>query len=77
MESKKTNEIILYQPDDTLALDVRVEDESVWLTQAQMAELFQTTRNNITLHTRNILKEGELVENSVSKNSLQCCLVAG
>ena len=70
MESKKTNEIILYQPDDTLALDVRVEDESVWLTQAQMSELFQTTRNNITLHTRNIFKEGELVENSVSKESL-------
>ena len=70
MESNQTNEIILYQPDDTLALDVRVEDESVWLTQAQMAELFQTTRNNITLHTRNIFKEGELSENSVCKESL-------
>lgn len=64
------NEIILYQPDDTLALDVRVEDESVWLTQAQMSELFQTTRNNITPHTRNIFKEGELDENSVCKESL-------
>ena len=70
MESNQANEIILYQPDDTLALDVRVEDESVWLTQAQMAELFQTTRNNVTLHTRNIFKEGELDENSVSKESL-------
>ena len=70
MEKNQTNEIILYQPDDTLTLDVRVEDESVWLTQAQMAELFQTTRNNITLHTRNIFKEGELVEQSVSKESL-------
>ncbi|MDE6682749.1 MAG: virulence RhuM family protein, partial [Muribaculaceae bacterium] len=70
MEKNSTNEIILYQPDDTLTLDVRVEDESVWLTQAQMAELFQTTRNNITLHTRNIFKEGELVEQSVSKESL-------
>ncbi|MDE6577024.1 MAG: DNA-binding protein, partial [Muribaculaceae bacterium] len=70
MESNQANEIILYQPDDTLTLDVRVEDESVWLTQAQMAELFQTTRNNITLHTRNIFKEGELEENSVSKESL-------
>ena len=64
------NELILYQPDDTLSLDVRVEDESVWLTQAQMAELFQTSRNNITLHTRNIFKEGELSEISVSKESL-------
>ena len=70
MEKNQANEIILYQPDDTLALDVRVEDESVWLTQAQMAELFQTSRNNITLHTRNIFKEGELIENSVSKDSL-------
>ena len=49
---------------------LRVEDESVWMTQAQMAELFQTSRNNITLHTRNIFKEGELIENSVSKDSL-------
>ncbi|MDE6090760.1 MAG: virulence RhuM family protein [Duncaniella sp.] len=70
MDKNQANEIILYQPDDTLSLDVRVEDESVWLTQAQMAELFQTTRNNITLHTRNIFKDGELVENSVSKESL-------
>ena len=70
METNRVNEIILYQSDDTLALDVRVEDDTVWLTQAQMAELFQTTRNNITLHTRNIFKEGELVENSVCKESL-------
>ena len=64
------NEIILYQPDSTLSLDVRVENETVWLTQAQMTELFQTTRNNITLHIRNIFKEGELEESSVSKDSL-------
>ncbi len=61
------NEIILYQPDSTLSLDVRVENETVWLTQAQMTELFQTTRNNITLHIRN---EGELEESSVCKESL-------
>lgn len=67
---KEANEIILYQPDETLKLDVRVEDETVWLTQAQMTELFQTTRNNITLHIRNIFKEGELCENSVCKESL-------
>ena len=58
-------EIILYQPDETVKLEVRMEDETVWLTQAQMAELFQTTRNNITLHIRNTFKENELVENSV------------
>lgn len=64
------NEIILYQPNSTLSLDVRVEDETVWLTQQQMSELFQTTRNNITLHIRNIFKEGELEESSVCKESL-------
>lgn len=64
-QSDRENEIILYQPDPTLSLDVRVENETVWLTQAQMTELFQTTRNNITLHIRNIFKEGELEESSV------------
>ena len=70
MEENKENEIIIYQPDSTLSLDVRVENETVWLTQAQMTELFQTTRNNITLHIRNIFKEGELQESSVCKESL-------
>lgn len=69
-QSDAENEIILYQPDSTLSLDVRVENETVWLTQAQMTELFQTTRNNITLHIRNIFKEGELEESSVCKESL-------
>lgn len=53
-----------------MSLDVRVEDDTVWLTQAQMSELFMTTRNNVTLHTRNIFKEGELDEQSVCKESL-------
>ena len=65
------NEIILYQPDSTLSLDVRVENETVWLTQAQMTELFQTTRNNITLHIRNIFKEGELDEKVVCRKFRQ------
>ena len=69
-QSDKENEIILYQPDSTLSLDVRVENETVWLTQAQTTELFQTTRNKITLHIRNIFKEGELEESSVCKESL-------
>ena len=70
LQPDSENEIILYQPDSTLSLDVRVENETVWLTQAQMTELFQTTRNNITLHIRNIFKEGELEESSVCKESL-------
>ena len=68
--AEQYGEIVLYQPDETLRLEVRLEQETVWLTQAQMAELFLTTRNNITLHIRNIFKEGELQEISVSKESL-------
>ena len=65
-----TGEIVMYQPDETIRLEVRVEDETVWLTQTQMAELFLTTRNNVTLHINNIFREGELVESSVRKESL-------
>jgi len=65
------DEIIIYQPDEqSVRLEVRIEEDTVWLTQAQMAELFQTTRNNITLHISNIFKENELDENSVGKESL-------
>ena len=64
-------EIIVYQPDDqSTLLEVSIEDETVWLTQMQMAELFQTTRNNVTLHIGNIFKERELVQISVCKDSL-------
>ena len=64
------NEIIVYKPDETLALDVRVENESVWLTQAQMAEVFQATKQNISLHIRKIYKEGELREETTVKEYL-------
>ncbi len=64
------NEIILYQPDSTIKLEVRLENETVWLTQAQMTELFQTSKQNISLHINNIFKEGELFADSVVKESL-------
>jgi len=65
------SEIIIYQPDDTSwQIEVRFEDETVWLTQAQMAELFQTSRANITLHISNIFKENELTRVSVCKDYL-------
>lgn len=70
METSEINEIILYQPDNTLKLDVRVEDETVWLTQAQMSELFQATKQNISLHIANIYKEGELESASTVKEYL-------
>ena len=67
---EERGEIIMYQPDSEVKLEVRLEDETVWLTQAQMAMLFQTTRNNITLHISNIFKEKELDRLSVCKYSL-------
>ena len=68
--SGERGEIVLYQPNENVRLEVRLQDETVWLTQQQMAELFSTTRNNITLHIGNIFKEGELDEISVRKESL-------
>ena len=69
IESNK-GEIIMYQPDETIRLEVRVENETVWLSQAQMAELFLTTKQNVSLHVNNIFKEDELKEDSVVKESL-------
>ncbi|MDE6301927.1 MAG: virulence RhuM family protein [Muribaculaceae bacterium] len=68
--SSQDNEIILYQPDSTVKLEVRLENETVWLTQQQMRELFQTSKQNISLHVTNIFKEGELDSDSVVKESL-------
>ena len=59
-------EIVLYQPDESIRLEVRIEDETVWLTQQQIADLFGTKRPAITKHLNNIFKCGELDENSVS-----------
>lgn len=63
---------VLYQlPDGRSRLSVRLEGKTVWLTQAQMAELFQTTRANITIHIGNVLEEGELPGEAVCKEYLQ------
>lgn len=65
------NEIIIYQTQDgQTKIDVRLENETVWLTQNQMAELFQTTKQNVSLHIKNIFEEGELSENSTVKDYL-------
>ena len=63
-------EIVLYQPDETISLEVRVENETVWLTQQQMAELFNATKQNISLHIKNIYDEGELEEQATVKDYL-------
>ena len=60
----------MYQPDETIRLEVRVENETVWLTQQQMAELFEATKQNVSLHINNIFKEDELDRLSVVKDSL-------
>ena len=71
MLSKLDRNIIFYTTDDgQVRIEVRLEDENVWLTQKAMAELFDTTRNNVTMHIKNIFDEGELEEISVSKESL-------
>ena len=60
------NEIILYQPDDKVTLEVRLDNDTVWLTQAQMAELFGTQRQAITKHLKNIFDSNELDRLSTS-----------
>lgn len=59
-------EIVIYQTDDgDTKIDVRFVDETVWLTQAQLCELYQTSKSNVSEHIKNIFEEGELEENSV------------
>jgi hypothetical protein len=65
------NEIILYQADDKAErIEVRLEDETVWLTQVQMATLFGHTKQNVSLHITNCFKEGELEKSATVKESL-------
>ncbi|GHU13444.1 hypothetical protein FACS1894161_3420 [Spirochaetia bacterium] len=64
------NEIILYQPNKAVKLEVRLENETVWLTQAPIVDLFGTSRPNITMHFKNIFDEHKLQENSVCKDFL-------
>ena len=68
--NQNNGEIILYQPDKSIRLEVRIQGETVWLTQAQMSLLFQNTKQNISLHINNIFREGELDKVSVVKDFL-------
>jgi len=72
MSDEPKSQLLFYQaPDGRTRLEVRMEGETVWLTQAQIAELFQRERSVITKHIRNIFEEGELVETSVCANYAQ------
>ena len=65
------NEIILYRPDELAEhIEVRLEDETVWLSQQQMATLFDQTKQNVSLHINNCFKEGELEKKTTVKESL-------
>ena len=67
MENQNKGEIVIYQTNDGLTkIDVKFEDETVWLTQEQMAELFQRDKSVITRHIQNVYKEGELLRESTS-----------
>jgi hypothetical protein len=68
---KSGGELLLYQTEDgQVKLDVRLQDETVWLTQPLMAELFQTTQQNISQHILNIFEEGELTQEATHKKFL-------
>ena len=68
MDENKS-EIIIYQSEDGLThIDVRIEDDTVWLTQAQLVELYQTSKANISEHIKHIFEDGELDEDSVVRN---------
>ena len=72
---QNSNQIILYRPNDTISLEVRLENETVWLSQAQMAELFQKDQSVIARHIKNIFIEKEFIGdkiNNTSKKYVMC-----
>ncbi len=71
MSPEPTGEIILYQQDDRPMIEVRLDGDTVWLSQQQLADLFQTSRTNVVEHIRNIYEEGELLEAATCRNFRQ------
>ncbi len=67
---KNQSELLIYQtPDGVTKIETRLQDETVWLTQAQLCELFQKSKSSISEHFKHIFEEGELDERSVVRNS--------
>ena len=64
LSQKEQNQIILYRPNDTISLEVRLENDTVWLTQAQIVVLFNSTKSNISEHIKHIYADGELEKDS-------------
>lgn len=72
MKGRAFGEIVLYQRSDgAQAVEVHLDGDTVWLTQPQIADLFQTSRENINMHLRNVFVEGELDPTATSKDFLQ------
>ncbi len=70
-EPSRQSQILIYETDDkTTRLEVRLQDDTVWLTQNQLADLLQTSKQNVSLHIKNVFTEKELTEASVVKDSL-------
>ena len=65
VSAKEQNQIILYRPNNTISLEVRLENDTVWLTQEMMSDLFQRNKSTISRHIKNIFQEKELLEESV------------
>jgi hypothetical protein len=59
------NEIVLYQPDAAVRLEVMLGDDTVWLTQAQMVELFESSKANVSEHIKHVFEDGELIKEVV------------
>ena len=71
IDTKHRGEIVIYRTEDGKAtFEVKLEEQTVWLTQAQMAKLFQTTKQNVSLHIQNLFGENELEQKSTVKESL-------
>ncbi len=69
---EENDKILIYTGSDGLTkVDVRLEDDTLWLTQAQMCELYQTSRSNVVEHIKHIYEEGELTEESTCRNFRQ------
>ena len=65
------NQIVVYQPNDTVRLDVHFDNDTVWMPQQQIAELFACSLENVRLHLKNIYASGELDKAATSKESLE------
>ena len=70
-QSEMKDNFVIYQMESSKNIAVYVAEDTVWLTQAQIAELFSTTPQNVTTHIRNIFKENELKKNATCKEFLQ------